>query len=340
MGLAMLNMRIYIICLKSKKLYVFSDEPPYNQMFSEEFEIHGLKNPRDIVSTEKDKLLFISDEDDGEKHRIWQLSTVSVCPILSRSLSCSCNGPKESLLLKQQSLDVAENAEGLYKVNNCTIDRKPCKMFLCPVEDKQVGTMLAVLTSSFHVSCVEEYFVYIYKINGMKILRKVLLNSDLGEIFHVIIQPPPLKNSQSMNVNSMFESSDIEDPLSKSNFIVSHKTNDNNQFGETKTVWLISKVSWDGLSIIKSFSPSQVEGTNFNESEFIALADRCRILVADQKNDRVIILGPAFSGSQVLVKKNDRNRFEKPSRIFYHLKKRMLVVSHWEKKGTFSVLTH
>lgn len=340
MGLAMLNMRIYFVCLKSKKLYVFSDEPPYNQMFSEEFEILGLTNPRDIVSSEKDKLLFISDEDDGEKHRIWQLSTVSGGPILSRSLSCSSNGPKESLLSKQQSLDVVDNAEGLYKVSNCTIDRKPCKMFLCPVEDKQVGTVLTVLTSSFHASCMEEYFVYIYKINGMKLLRRVLLTSDLGEIFHVIIQPPSLKKSQSTNVNNIFESSNIEDPLSKFNFIVSHKTKTTDELGGTKTVWLISKVSWDGLSIIKSFLPSEVDGANFNESEFIALADRCRILVADQKNDRVVILGPAFKGSQILMKKNDRNRFEKPSRIFYHLKKRMLVVSHWEKKGIFSVFTH
>ncbi|ESN91854.1 hypothetical protein HELRODRAFT_194496 [Helobdella robusta] len=151
MGIALLNQRIYIVCLKSPKIFVFEDNPPYLQLTREEFEITSMQDPRDLISSPRDRCLFIADVSSSKEFKIWQLETITgkfitmmSMPANASSVTLPMTSPlTNSALLtmsKMGSLDSGEilecDSDGLenrakgptFKITNWVVNKKPKKL--------------------------------------------------------------------------------------------------------------------------------------------------------------------------------------------------------------------
>ena len=99
-GLTCLDDRIYYICNDTRKVFVFSDQYPFERFEKEEIEVRPIKSPMDMTSLNEAKELFISD---WQKKSMWKIhipsKELSSWTVDGRPFKMSFNAFKELLVL-------------------------------------------------------------------------------------------------------------------------------------------------------------------------------------------------------------------------------------------------
>ena len=70
MGVGWLPGRIYVICRKSSKVYVFQDKTPFSELEKEEIYIEEMKDPHDMATYPKNSIIIISELENKKQWRI------------------------------------------------------------------------------------------------------------------------------------------------------------------------------------------------------------------------------------------------------------------------------
>ena len=71
-GVTWLENKIYVVCWESNRIFVFSDQKPFDRLEKDEIEIKEMKNPWDITASRGRRSIFISDWDEASKC-LWKI---------------------------------------------------------------------------------------------------------------------------------------------------------------------------------------------------------------------------------------------------------------------------
>ena len=154
-GVAWLDDKVFVLCLDTNTVFVYTDEDLQNRLESLEFQISGMKKPVDIAACKTSQSLFISDYDEKclwkvpipDKHLISDLQ-LSDAP--SKMSIASSSG--ELLLLSKNTTE--ENVDIWFIDIYRTLDVVNLRRILLPKELKNPQHLIQTSTGHF-VICYE-----------------------------------------------------------------------------------------------------------------------------------------------------------------------------------------
>ena len=296
-GITWFENKIYLICYRSRKIRVFSDRVPFDELESEEMELKELIEPLGMVSSSIGRALFI-----GEMGRIWKIqipgNEISSWDVDGRPVGLSITSSNQllvtfQLLKKHENQQIPEDVPKRSSFTS-TIMSYISSLVLYPL------VQYSTKPSAHNADTVEEYFYFLafYLSDGTRI-KLVCLPKETKEVSHAV-------------------------QLSATSVIISYSNK------TSPSVFLISELSVDEGYVIRTFDLRLVETIQlknwwpFNLSIDV---ENKQIFVADFLHSRIFFLSSHLNESQMILNE-EQIEDDRPVRLCYVPERRELIVGH------------